>query len=172
MTRPLDTTPPGAVIGEFSECDQLIEHLRRRAEYIGLSYGVIDQLTEMGEGSTGRYLAPVRSRQLTMASMLRIAEVLGIKAVFVVDEQLTHKWQSEWAKRDGSKVHARRSPSLGPATLKRVLKPAAAELGRRGHLARMAATTPEQRRAIGRRGARARWAHRTGHRPQPPPAAP
>jgi hypothetical protein len=52
---------------------------------------------------------------------------------------------------------AARRPGLGPVQVRRALKDVASELGKRGHLARMASTTPAQRRAIALRGAEARW---------------
>jgi hypothetical protein len=95
-----------------------------------------------------------------MASMLRITEVLGVKALLYVDPKLVAEVSPSWTKRDEERVRARRSPSLGPATLRRVLPAAAAEMGKRGHLARMRTTTVERRRQIGLAGARARRARR------------
>jgi hypothetical protein len=61
------------------------------------------------------------------------------------------------------KVHSRRLPTLGPAQL---LKPVAAELGRRGGVARMAKLSVEERQAIGRRGAAIRGARRAETSPR------
>jgi hypothetical protein len=161
MTRStLDQVPPAAVIGTFADCDDLIEQLRQRATELGLSNATLDELCNFGEGYAGKILAPTRMKQLTVCSMLKLTSALGVKGVLVIDEEQVRRMQGRWESRDGSKVHARRQPSLGQTTLKRVLKPAAAELGRRGAAARLAATTQEQRRDIGRRGAQARWRRR------------
>jgi hypothetical protein len=82
----VDGNVVGELVAVFQDGDDLVEQLRKRAAYIGLSYGLIDELTGLGEGGVGKYLAPVRGKQLTMTSMLRIAEVLGVKALFYVDD--------------------------------------------------------------------------------------
>jgi hypothetical protein len=153
---------PAAIGGDVVwDADTLIEALRRRMAGIGASYSCIEQLANMGEGSLRKYLSDARVRQLTVNSLLRLATVLGLRVELYADEKLTRRVQAMWSKRDGSRVHARRLPSLGRATLKRILKPAAAELGRRGGRARMAAMTPEQRRLMGQLGAADRWGRRT-----------
>jgi hypothetical protein len=161
MDKPRKVVIDGDVVGEllaaFEDSEDLVEALRERTAYIGLSYGLLDAIAGLPEGGTGKYLSPLRVRQLTMNSMLKLTNALGLKPLLVVDAELVRKVQPKWEKRDERKINARRPPSLGQTQLKRLLKPIAAELGRRGHLARMKGTTPEQRRAIGQRGAMARW---------------
>jgi hypothetical protein len=147
----------GELVGEFSDYDGLIARLRERAAAVGLSYLLIDDLAGLSQGHTSALLGATRKRHFSINSLLSVARVLGIKSVMMVDEQLVREMLPRWEKRDGSKVHARRQPSLGEATMRRVLKPAAAELGRRGAAARMKATTAEQRSNIGRLGAMIRW---------------
>jgi hypothetical protein len=136
----------------FATEDELVAALRARAENIGLSFGVLSELVGLGDNNVAKYLSPTRTRSLTVSTMLRIASALGLETALVINPNFT----PDWTKRDPKRVHARR-PALGPATLKRVLKPAAAELGRRGHVAMMAATTGQQRRNIARIAAAARW---------------
>jgi hypothetical protein len=141
----------------FQDADDLVEPLRKRAASVGLSYGLLDAITGLGEGSTGKYLAPARVRHLSISSLLKITEALGLRPLLVVDEALIRKMQRRWSKRDASEAHARRPPSLGQAQLRRMLRPIAVELGRRGHAAFLRATTPERRKDIGRLGAAVRW---------------
>jgi hypothetical protein len=157
MKRSLDEVPPEAIVGEFADVDALIERLRERAVELGLTYRVIDELAGFGEAYTGKLLGAVRAKAMTVASLLTLASVLGIRGVLVVDEELTRQMRPRWESRDGTKVHARRQPRLGTTTLKRILPAAASEMGRRGGKARMAALTPEERRLMGRRGALKRW---------------
>jgi hypothetical protein len=145
----------------FRDGDGLIQSLRRRIEYMGTSFGVVDELSELGEGACSKYLTALQAKAITVNSLLRLTSALGLRVELHVDEALTRKMQPLWTKRDGSKAHARRPPSLGKATWKRVMGPVAAEMGRRGAAARMARTTPEQRREQGRRGALKRWGCRT-----------
>jgi hypothetical protein len=136
--------------------DDVVAAIRERMADVGVSYALVEHLCGIGENSISKYLSSVQSRRLTIASLLRITSVLGLRMSLTVDEELTRRCQPAWEKRDEKRIHARR-PALGQATLKRVLKPVAAELGRRGHLARMRATSAEERRNIARIAAAARW---------------
>jgi hypothetical protein len=99
---------------------------------------------------------------MSIASLLAIAKVLGVKSIMITDERLMMQMLPLWEKRDASKVHARRRASLSQVTLKRVMSPVAAELGRRGAAARNAKLGPEARRRLARAAARARWARWQG----------
>jgi hypothetical protein len=159
MTGTLDRIPPGAVIGEFSDCDGLIEQLRQRAAELGLSYRLIDELAGFGENYTGKILSDTRAKQLSVSSLLAIAGVLAIRGQFVVDPAQQRRMAPLYEKRDAVKARARRRASLGPVTLKRVLPAAAAEMGRRGAASRNRKLGPETRRALARAAALARWGY-------------
>jgi hypothetical protein len=75
---------------------RLVEQLRKHAAYIGASYGLIDQMSGLGEGSTNKYLSPARVRQFTILSLSRVASVLALKAMLVVDAALMHQVQPSW----------------------------------------------------------------------------
>jgi hypothetical protein len=125
-----------------------------------VSYSVLDQITELGEGSVGKYLAPVRTRSLTISSMLRIATALGVKPVLVVDPQLVAEVSPLWERRNEQKVHrsSHHAKRLGKITIARVLPQVAAELGRRGGIRRRELPA-ETRRALARAAALARWGY-------------
>jgi hypothetical protein len=114
----------GNVVGElfavFCDGDTLVEQLRKRMAAIGISYGVVEELAEMSEGGLRKYLSPARVHQLTLPSMLRITEAIGLKALLVVDPKLVAKVSPSWSKRDERRVRARR-PALGQAQLRRIL---------------------------------------------------
>jgi hypothetical protein len=147
----------------FRTDDDLVTAMRRRAAYIGASYGLIDQLTEMGEGSTGKYLSPARARQLTINSAMRICEALGLRLAVVVDEKLVAEMSPSWGGRDVTKVNAgRRAIQLGAQSLKRARPQVLSELGRKGAIARNTKLTPAERHRLAIRAARARWNRKTG----------
>jgi hypothetical protein len=141
----------------FATDDDLVEQLRKRAAFVGASYGTIDALTGLGEGSTNKYLSDARVRVLTISSALRVCAAVGLRMQLVVDEALSREMQPEWGNRDGRRCHARRLPTLGKVQLRRFLAPVAREMGARGGRARQAAMTPAERREFGRRGAAVRW---------------
>jgi hypothetical protein len=88
----------GDDVGKFEDGDALVDQLHKRAAYIGLSYGVIDELAGFPEGGTRKYLAPLRVRQLTIPSLLRLTEALGLKALLYVDPKLVAKMAPAWGK--------------------------------------------------------------------------
>jgi hypothetical protein len=155
--RDLDGERIVDVIGEFADYDGLIEGLRQRAAAVGLSYRSIDELANFGEGATGKYLADLRVKHFTVASLLRMTTVLGVKAVFVIDPEMAVAMAPEWGKRDARRAHARRLARVGKTTIVRLLPAVAGEYARRGGKARMASMTAEMRRRFASAGGRARW---------------
>jgi hypothetical protein len=153
----IDGNVVGTLLDVFRDGDELIEQLRRRAARIGASYGIIDEFSGLGEGSTTKYLSAARSRQLTLSSLLKIASVLGLKALFVIDEAQTRKMQRQWTNRDERRVRTQRRVPIGAITVRRFLPVIAAEMGRRGGIATNAKLSPELRSEAARRAVRARW---------------
>jgi hypothetical protein len=147
----------GEIIGEYSDYDGLIARLRQRAGDVGLSYLVIDDLAGLSQGHTSALLGATRKRRLSVVSLIAVAKVLGVKSVMMVDPELVAEMSPRWERRDGSKVHSRRLPKLGATQIRRLLKPIASEMGKRGGRARMAGLSHEQRRTLGRHGAAMRW---------------
>jgi hypothetical protein len=166
----IDGVNVGELAATFETDDEVVAALRQRMSYIGMSYGLLETLAGLPEGGCGKYLSDLRVRNLTVSSLLKITSVLGLRAMLVVDEELTRQMQPMWERRDATRVHSRRLPRLSDKTIRRVTSAVAASMGARGGKARMRTMTPEARRQLGRDGARARWARRTRDRPQPPPA--
>jgi hypothetical protein len=147
------------VIGEFTDYDALIDRLRDRVAEIGLSNRLLDELTGLGEGSTQKYLSGLHIKHLSVVSLFRIASVLGVKSVMIVDPMLVRKMKPLWEERDAKRVRPPGAKRLGPKTVRRMVSLIAAEMGRRGGSA--ARSWPaEQRRERARRAAAARW-HKT-----------
>jgi hypothetical protein len=120
--KPVSNNVCGELFAVFQDGDDLVAALRRRMEYIGASFGLVEHLADppMPEGSLAKYLSALRVKGLTVASLLRIGHVLGLRAALVVDENLTRKMQGQWTKRDARKVHSRRLPTLGKAQIRRL----------------------------------------------------
>jgi hypothetical protein len=151
------------VIGDFTDYDALIDRLRQRVAEIGLSQRVLDELTGLGDGGTQKYLTDVRIKHLSVVSLFRIASVLGVKSVMIVDPMLVRKMKPLWEERDAKRVHPKNAKRLGPKTVRRMMSIIAVEMGRRGGCA--ARSWPaERRRERAQRAAAARW-HRTQARP-------
>ena len=115
----------------------------------------------MAEGALGKYLADIRVKQFTVASLLRVASVMGVRCVFVIDDNLLREMKPYWELRDEKKAHARRRASLGRATLERLLPVVFSEFAKRGAAARNEKLTAHRRKRLAQRAARARWSKKS-----------
>jgi hypothetical protein len=142
----------------FSDYDGLVAALRERASQIGLSFAAIDELANIGEAATAKYLSDLRVKNLALKSFFAISETLGVRAIFVEDERLLAQMKPHWQRRDERKAHraSHLAKRLGPTTIARVLPTVAREMGRRGG-AKRRELPPEVRRALARAAARVRW---------------
>src|SRR5262249_28771857 len=128
-TVQIDGVAIGKAVGEFTDYDAMVEAIRQHAATIGLSYQVIDELSGLAEGHTGKLLADLRVKNFGLPTFLSITETLGIRAVFYVDPNLVRRMRPMWEKRDQRKAHPKRLAPVGRVTLKRIIPIAAAELG-------------------------------------------
>jgi hypothetical protein len=129
----LDQLQPDAIVGEFKDCDALIERLRERAAELNISFRLIDELAGFGENYCGKLLSDTRAKQLSVSSLLAIAGVLAIRGVLITDDRQLRKMQPLYESRDAAKAHAHRRAKLGATTLKRVRPAVLSELGRAVH---------------------------------------
>jgi hypothetical protein len=134
--------------------------LRKRAAALGVPYRVLDELTGLGEGGTAKYLADLHLKHLSIRSLLKMTEALGVKAVLVIDEGLVREMRPLWDMRDVRRARAKRLAPLGQRTVARVLPEVAREMGRRGGSMRMQKLSPRLRRRLAQMAARARWQNR------------
>jgi hypothetical protein len=149
------------IAGTFDTYDLLIERLRERAAAIDLSYRVIEEIAGIGEGNLGKYLGSLRSKHLSAESLVRIASALGVKGVLYVDPALVAQMTPLYEKRDSTKARAQRRACFGQPSLRRLVSPVAAEMGKRGARSRNARLSPEARRKLARAAALARWGYVT-----------
>ncbi len=146
-----------AVSRGFSDYDQLIELLRDRIAELGLSFRIVEELAQMGVVSVAKYLSDLRIKRLTVESLMRLASVIGVRPVLVVDEKLLRKMRPFYENRDRVKAHPHRRAPIGDVTMRRMKPVVLAELGRLGARARNEALAPEVRSQLSRQAALARW---------------
>jgi hypothetical protein len=72
----------GKAVERFETYDDLAERIRERAASIGLSYSVVDSISNLAEGHTGKVLADLRARQMGVGTLLAITRTLGIRGMF------------------------------------------------------------------------------------------
>jgi transcriptional regulator with XRE-family HTH domain len=142
----------------FADYDGLVEALRDRAAAVGLSFSALEDLAGLGESAAAKYLSDLRVKNLGLKSFFAITETLGVRAIFVEDEQLLAQVRQHWAQRDERKAHraSHLAKRLGPTTIARVLPEIARVMGGRGG-AKRRELPAETRRALATAAARARW---------------
>jgi hypothetical protein len=86
------------VYATFEDSDDLVEQLRRRMAYIGMSFGVLDEILGV-EGAAGKYLSPLRVRRITAEALLKITAAVGLKPLLVVDDKWHRIGQSAMRQR-------------------------------------------------------------------------
>jgi hypothetical protein len=102
----------GAAIGQLvggpdglRSYDDLVAALRDRAASIGLSFAQIDELANLAESGTAKYLSDLRAKNLGLQTFFAIAETLAVKAIFIEDEKLLAQMKPHWGRRDEGKAH-------------------------------------------------------------------
>jgi hypothetical protein len=73
----------GQLFATLDDADDVVAALRRRMEHLGTSHGLVEELAGMAEGSIGKYLTPLQTKRLTMKTLLRIGQVIGMRGLLV-----------------------------------------------------------------------------------------
>jgi hypothetical protein len=51
----------GELVAVFENTDDVVAALRARMQYIGASFGLVEQLAGMAEGALGKYISPLQT---------------------------------------------------------------------------------------------------------------
>lgn len=143
-------TEPPAVIRNY---DDLIEVMKARADVIGVSMQVLDELAGLPSGYSGKLFGPGQVKTMGLQSLFLLAETLGYSVALVLDLDAVKRMESRWEQRD----ELRRRPDkmrLGEKARRRIMK----EMGRLGGKTQKRFRIDEKRRsAINRRNAKQGW---------------
>jgi hypothetical protein len=143
--------------------DGLIAVLRARADEIGLAYNLIDDLTGLPNGYTGKLFGPSRVKMIGMESLWPIAEVLAVELMLAPSLELAQKMAPRWERRD----EIRRRPGVIRRRISpEIIAKVAAETGRQGGLKRKTFRISMARRSkINSRNAKRGWRKRKNGSP-------
>jgi hypothetical protein len=170
-----------ATIDARSGYDGLIVAVRARVAETGLNSRMIDELSGLTAGYTGKLLGGARIELFGMASLLAISATLGLAFDVKIDPEQEALMRPHWEPGKLMQRRPNRLARLSEATIRRVLPSVASEMGRRGgksvcnpsakHAARSKGgkarkrnMTKLQRQQSARKAAVARWAKRNAHR--------
>lgn len=142
---------PLAIVSDYREFHLVI---RRVAEDLGVSHAELNRNSGLADRYLGKILAPSQIRTPGFKSLGILLQVLGLKLIVAADQQETERIRAESAQRDAAKV---RHPVAEPID---ALTAHLSAIGRKGAMARLALTTPEQRRRSAQKAARAKRAKR------------
>jgi hypothetical protein len=80
--------------------DALVTAFRSRIDELQITTSLVDDLTGLPTGYTGKLLGPSRVKQLGMQSALLIAEALGLRMAIEPDMAAAARMAGRWEKRE------------------------------------------------------------------------
>jgi hypothetical protein len=149
VTEAVQSMPPQviATIDARGGYDALQAALRVRVAETGLNSRMIDELSGLTPGYTGKLLGAAQIEQFGMASLLAISATLGLCFDVKIDDIQSEIMRQFWEPGQHMQRRNQRLVRLGKTTINRVLPEVMRELGKR----RLEKLTPEQRSALGRK---------------------
>lgn len=94
------------VLATFDDYDGLIEALRQRKAELGLSCLLMDELSGLPAGYTGKVLGPRRIKSLGAISTDAINGALGVKLAVIEDPDAMKRMAPRWERRNEAHVRA------------------------------------------------------------------
>jgi hypothetical protein len=142
------------VLGQVESYAAVHELLRTRADELGLSREVIDELAGLQSGYAGKVLAPVPIRRASLETLLLMFSALGLRLVVVEDRAALERLRDRAQPR--SRVGGASLMHSGAVQFKfshRHFR----RIGRKGGRNSRKGMGPEEASRLGRRAALARW---------------
>jgi hypothetical protein len=134
VTEAVQSMPPQviATIDARGGYDALQAALRVRVAEIGLNSRMIDQLSGLAPGYTGKLLGAAQIEQFGMASLLAIMATLGLKFDVAVDRPQEALMRPHWIPGQAMQRRIGRAAPLGARRIEHLTPVIAAEMGRKG----------------------------------------
>src|SRR6516225_9292151 len=129
----------GRIVAEFSDYNELINGLRRRAAELNLSGQSIDTLSGLTERYSQKLLGPQQIRRLNAISLGPFFGALAVRGVLVEDQTALEKLRRQTTPRRNEYVRAAATHVV--LTFRFMQK-----IGRKGAQARINNSTKQQRR--------------------------
>jgi hypothetical protein len=127
------------LLGEAHDADELVAIMRKRKEQLQLSDALVDELSGLGAGHTGKLLGPVPVKRLGAQSLSDLLGALGLKLVVVVDEEQSARIGKRWTRKNTSSDH----PAL--MTIGQARRIVLTRAARKAARVKWAGMSPEQR---------------------------
>jgi hypothetical protein len=137
------------VVAEFSDYAGMLDALRRRVNELALNGERFDEYAGLPRGYLSKLVGANPVRRLGMQSFSPVIAGLGLRCLFVEDDEATQRLKNRVVPRNGSYVRAAPSIVLTVRFFRKI--------GRLGAQARIDNSTAAQRRQWARKAAIARW---------------
>lgn len=151
---PAESLRPLAVASGYQE---LLDALRARKAELGLSDAMIDMLSGLAAGHTGKLLGPAQVKILGPVSMGLMLQTLGLVLIVAEDAEQTAKMKRKYARRsEGNVRENNHAHDISIGLLNRAKPVLNKKIGEQLTEARKK-IKPATRRRIARHAAMARW---------------
>jgi hypothetical protein len=144
-----------ATIDARNGYDGLIVAVRARVAETGLNSRMIDELSGLTPGYTGKLLGAAQIEQFGLTGLLAIAATLGLAFDVKIDPVQEALMRPHWQPGQHMQRRTNRQARIGKMTMERMLPEITKELGKRGGNACSSRLTPAQRHARARKAGKA-----------------
>ena len=144
-------TDPPRVIGEFNDYSGLVAALRTRIGELNVPLDQLDEIAGLPTRYLSKILGPAQVRRFSMQSLSPLLGALGLKCLFVVDQEAVARFGARLRPRDRRAI---RSGTTEVRFSQRFMR----KIQAKGRKARFDKMTPQQRSALARKLNRIRWA--------------
>jgi hypothetical protein len=142
--------PLGRVLGEFRDYNQMLAGLRARITELQLAGETLDEVSGLPKGYASKLTSARPTRRIGAVSLGPILGVLGIKCLFVEDEDALRRVADRLTRRNSNLVR-------GGTTVIELSHRFMRKIQAKGRKARFAKMTAEQRSELARELNRIRW---------------
>jgi hypothetical protein len=155
MTTATETTNAPRVIGTATNYLELISTFRARMAELGITYSTLDEIAGWTDSYSTKVLGEEPLRHLGVMAFDAMINALALKVVVVDDPQKLEKIKKH--RHFVPRRHRMRATGSQGYVALRVTRPHLQEIASAGGRARAAKLSARKLRAIGRKGAEARW---------------
>jgi hypothetical protein len=148
----------GGALATIQDYDGLIQAIRAQKEKLGLSDAMVDHLSGLQQGYTGKLLGPAQVKNLGPVSLGVMLQVLCLRLIVVEDAEALKKIQGRFEQKTAPQARfSNHAQPLGMRSLERIKPAIFSMLGKKSGKVRLIKISPAQRRKFARHAATIRW---------------
>jgi len=158
MTAPIRIPEQNEVLAVVRNQADLVEAFRKMKAILGMTNAHCDELANMGEGATDKYLGPTCSKEIGALTFNRFCWLFGVQFEMRIDLDQMRVMAEHWDDRKRLRpAEWSETNKVSKKMLKKAKPIVHRESGRLGGMVRCHLLTPKQRSDIARKAAKSRW---------------